>query len=138
MPVGTGSSLVQENMLAANILNCMYVVPFVRVVRSSDNALTATGVRFSFLAAALIASPDDENAKGTRFFVASGYDVNVTPASTISGAGVNGQTFAAAPVSGTVPALANGGGLILWKCQNLDNANVNNLRFEIHLIGRGP
>ena len=42
------------------------------------------------------------------------------------------------PVSGTIPALTNPGGLLLWKATNLDAGNTNTLKFEIHLVCRGP
>ena len=138
VPSGTTSSLVQENMKAASVLAYQNVVPIVRLVRSADNLLTGSGVRFSFMTAAVMSTADDEQAKGTRFFVISGYDITVAAGSTVAGASVNGQTFTANTVSGQVPALINPGGLILWKCANLDGSNANTLRFEIHLICRGP
>jgi hypothetical protein len=128
--------MVQETMLAAKIEPFQYVVPYVRVVRSADNNLKTTGVNFTFITAAFLATTDDESAKGARFVEVSGYTVAVMPPADIIGAGVNGQTFTATPANGVIPALQNMGGLLLWKCTNPSAINAATLRFEIHLICR--
>lgn len=140
--LGPGLSLTQSSLMAVDIRQYQFITPFVRVLRSVDNSLSPTGVRFTFKTAALVSSTDDEEVRGVRFVAmttASDFKVDVTPTAAIVGSGSNGATFGPGIVASTgiVNALQNLGGLLIWSCQNLEIMTTNVLSFELHLVCRG-
>lgn len=140
------SFLVQESMLAANILPYFIVTPFVRIVRANENSLPAgTDLLFTFQTAPLLVSPDDETTKGYRFGTfmdgesgtdIPGFSIRIHPsAAGPSSYADNGGTFFNSGSGG--PAMQGLGGLIRWKCTNNTTSSPVTLRFEVLLVCRG-
>ena len=135
-------AFVQDPMDAANVLPYQFVVPFVRIIKAPENSVEGSdGLTISFQTAALMSTPDDETTKGFRWgSSAAGTDVNEGPTfiiKDVSGS-TNGSTLYPAAEEGAIPAMTNLGGLLRYKLTNNSASTTNTLRFEIHLICRGP
>ena len=137
-----GGAFVQGPMDAANVLPYQFVVPFVRIIRAPENSVEGVdGLTISFQTAALMSTPDDETTKGFQWgsdAVGIAIDEATTFVIKSITATANGSTLYPTAEEGAIPAMTNLGGLLRYTLTNNSPTATNTLRFEIHLICRGP